>query len=171
MSHYITTHDDANASVFSSTVPEQRHVIEHPGATVQILYSAHTFPPNLSSETDITQFAHDRLNGFGHGELTPATGFSASIVSFPPGAESGGPFHRTLTLDIVVILEGEVELHLDSGEKKVLKQGDSVTQRGTIHQWRNISGDDKWLRFVAFIVPIVKPFVINGQNMDPDFNP
>lgn len=46
------------------------------------------------------------------------------------------PMHRTVSLDYGVVLEGEVELVLDSGETRVLKRGDVAIQRGTCHAWR-----------------------------------
>lgn len=58
------------------------------------------------------------------------------------GVEFGKSFpdvwmHRTPTIDIVVIISGEVDLILDSGEEAHLLPGDSVIQRGTMHAWRN----------------------------------
>lgn len=47
--------------------------------------------------------------------------------------------HRTETLDYGVVIEGEIVLVLDAGER-VLKQGDVVVQRGTNHAWANRSG-------------------------------
>jgi len=55
-----------------------------------------------------------------------------------PEVEAGG-FHRTDTLDYVMILDGEVTLELDRGSV-ALGPGDCVVQRGTRHAWRNRSG-------------------------------
>jgi quercetin dioxygenase-like cupin family protein len=55
-----------------------------------------------------------------------------------PEVEASG-FHRTETLDYVMILDGEVTLELDRGEVQ-LRSGDCVVQRGTRHAWRNRSG-------------------------------
>ena len=46
--------------------------------------------------------------------------------------------HRTVSLDYGVVLEGEVELVLDSGETRLMKRGDVSVQRGTNHAWRNM---------------------------------
>ena len=48
-------------------------------------------------------------------------------------------FHRTNTLDYVLILDGEITLELDHGNLK-LGAGDCVVQRATHHAWRNKSG-------------------------------
>ena len=55
-----------------------------------------------------------------------------------PEAERSG-FHRTDTLDYVMILDGQVTLELDRGAV-ALGPGDCVVQRATRHAWRNRSG-------------------------------
>ena len=41
--------------------------------------------------------------------------------------------HRTESVDFGVVLKGQIELTLDDGVKKILRQGDVVVQQGTIH--------------------------------------
>jgi uncharacterized cupin superfamily protein len=66
--------------------------------------------------------------------------------------------HRTPTLDIGIVLAGEVDLELDSGQVAHLKPGDSVIQRGTMHAWR-VTGD----------VPGVMAFVmVRGTHRTPE---
>ncbi|KIJ47101.1 hypothetical protein M422DRAFT_164558 [Sphaerobolus stellatus SS14] len=43
----------------------------------------------------------------------------------------------TKSIDYGIIVEGELELELDNGEKTVLKAGDVVVQRQTKHAWHN----------------------------------
>ncbi|MBI1366866.1 MAG: cupin domain-containing protein [Alphaproteobacteria bacterium] len=45
--------------------------------------------------------------------------------------------HKTDTLDVIVLVKGEVDLLLDDGEAKSLKPGDVVIQRGANHAWVN----------------------------------
>lgn len=52
-----------------------------------------------------------------------------------PGVDKDG-FHRTRTVDYIVILSGEVTLVLDE-DQTILKAGDLVIQRNTNHAWRN----------------------------------
>jgi hypothetical protein len=70
--------------------------------------------------------------------------------------------HRTVSLDYGVVLEGEVELVLDSGEVRLLKRGDVAVQRGTNHAWRNVTpdviGEDgvktaQWARMLYVLQP------------------
>ena len=45
--------------------------------------------------------------------------------------------HTTNTIDMEVILSGEVVLELDDGQERRLRPGDAVVQNGTRHRWRN----------------------------------
>ncbi|MEZ4522070.1 MAG: cupin domain-containing protein [Thermomicrobiales bacterium] len=45
-------------------------------------------------------------------------------------------WHRTETLDFIILMSGEMILDLDEGEVH-LSPGDVVIQRGTRHAWRN----------------------------------
>lgn len=76
--------------------------------------------------------------------------------------------HRTVTMDWVVILEGEVDLKLDGGEIRTLRAGDSVVMRGTMHQWTNRSPNDGRARIVAFAQDIV-PVEIEGKKLETEF--
>jgi quercetin dioxygenase-like cupin family protein len=58
------------------------------------------------------------------------TGAEFASSSSTPG------MHRTPTIDVGVVISGEVDLVLDSGEEVHLLPGDSVIQRGTMHAWR-----------------------------------
>jgi mannose-6-phosphate isomerase-like protein (cupin superfamily) len=68
-----------------------------------------------------------------------------------PEVEASG-FHRTDTLDYVMVLDGEVTLELDRGEV-ALGPGDCVVQRATRHAWRNRSGRPVRLAVVMIRLP------------------
>jgi hypothetical protein len=44
-----------------------------------------------------------------------------------------------------------------------MKKGDSYTQRGTMHKWKNVG--EEWVRIATFTMPIADPFVLNGKNL------
>jgi naringenin degradation protein FdeH len=71
-----------------------------------------------------------------------------------PEVEASG-FHRTDTLDYVMILDGEVTLELDRGEVK-LGPGDCVVQRATRHAWRNRSG--RPVKMAVVMLSLAPPF-------------
>lgn len=49
-----------------------------------------------------------------------------------------------------------VELILDSGESRFLKQGDILIHRGTMHDWKNHSETEPCL-MVFFVLPAIIP--------------
>jgi quercetin dioxygenase-like cupin family protein len=80
------------------------------------------------------------------------------FVDFPPHVES--PMHRTQSIDYGIVISGEIEVHLQSGSHRVLKQSDVCVQRGTNHLWKNTT--DNWTR-VAFVLLDAAPILINGK--------
>src|SRR6202162_3067750 len=71
-----------------------------------------------------------RYNYVGTGQ-----GTVVRVTEFAPGAP--GFMHRTETVDYAILLSGECDLELDSGEVVHMKPGDIVVQRGTMHAWVN----------------------------------
>ena len=109
------------------------------------------------------QYPDDGAKPVHENELFPKIGgFRYVIVTLPPlGAETSSPgasqqssalparqnyqgdftegpgFHRTATVDLEVVLSGEVTLQLDDGVTKTMKPGDAIIQSGTKHRWHN----------------------------------
>ena len=75
--------------------------------------------------------------------------------------------HRTVSLDFGVVLEGEVEVVLDSGETRLLKRGDLAIQRGTMHAWHNVSKTE-WARMLYFLQES-EPVEIAGAKLEEDY--
>src|SRR5262245_18813913 len=78
--------------------------------------------------------------------LPPANGVIVRFTEMAPGAES--PMHRTETVDVGVVLEGETWRLLDDGSETLVKPGDAVVQRGTNHAWANRSDTPVRMVFV-----------------------
>lgn len=76
----------------------------------------------------------------------PSGGVTVRFTEMAPGAES--PMHRTETLDVGVVLEGETWLLLDDGSETRVGPGDAVVQRGTNHAWANRSDSPVRMVFV-----------------------
>jgi quercetin dioxygenase-like cupin family protein len=76
----------------------------------------------------------------------PANGVMVRFTEMAPGAES--PMHRTETVDVGVVLEGETWLLLDDGSETRVGAGDAVVQRGTNHAWANRSDHPVRMVFV-----------------------
>lgn len=86
------------------------------------------------------------------------------MIDFGPGLES--PLHRALTIDYGVVLVGEFELTLDSGESRILKQGDVSVQRATSHKWRNITGGGKEPGRMLYVLLDCKDVIVNGKKVE-----
>ncbi|KAL4927327.1 cupin domain-containing protein [Aspergillus undulatus] len=154
LSRYITTHNPSGLATFSTTLPETLPVQPIPdGAHFSLAYTTSSTPANISPsphDTDISQYSTYLKPGNSPG-LVINSGSVCRIVDMQPNATS--PMHRTVSLDYGVVLEGEVELILDSGESRLLKRGDVAVQRGTNHAWRNVSPDGGWARMLYVLLP------------------
>jgi mannose-6-phosphate isomerase-like protein (cupin superfamily) len=65
---------------------------------------------------------------------------TAHLLTFATTAPGGcSQFHRTLSIDFVIITNGHMRMQLDTGEFLDLYPGDHVVQRGTMHKWSNPS--------------------------------
>lgn len=74
--------------------------------------------------------------------------------------------HRAMSLDYGVVIEGEFDFILDSGEVKRMLPGDCSVNRGANHKWRNAS-KDRYGRML-FILVDGKPLVVNGKVLEED---
>lgn len=80
------------------------------------------------------------------------------MIDFAPDVES--PMHRALSVDYGVVLEGELEISLDSGEKRIMRRGDCCVQRGTAHKWANRSKTEPARALFVLLdvkLPLVSP--------------
>lgn len=97
-------------------------------------------------------------------ELVVRNGTVARMVDFAPGYSTVD--HRSLSLDYGVLIEGELELVLDSGETMLIERGSMVVQRGTMHKWHNPS-KEKWAR-MFFVLVSAQPVVIGEHKLEED---
>jgi len=86
------------------------------------------------------------------------------ITEFAPGAPKF--MHRTETVDYALLLSGECDLQLDSGEVLHMKPGDIVVQRGTMHAWVNNGSAPA---VFAFILIDADPAKVAGQELRTHF--
>ncbi|RHZ43197.1 cupin domain-containing protein [Aspergillus thermomutatus] len=159
LKRYITTHDASGTAIFSRALSEEMPVTGIPdGADFSLAYTSSHFPAKLNHEADIPEYANYLSNPPG---IVISTGSVCRIVDMRPGATS--PMHRTVSLDYGVVLEGEVELILDSGETRLMKRGDVSVQRGTNHAWRNTS-QTEWARMLYVLMP-AEELEIGGKRL------
>jgi hypothetical protein len=145
------------------------------GADFSLAYTTSTYPAAISSDADINSYA-SYLQPGGSPGLVISSGTVCRIVDMQPNALS--PMHRTVSLDYGVVLEGVVELVLDSGETRVLHRGDVAVQRGTNHAWRNVTppvkGEDgvvreQWARMLYVLQPAEK-LSVDGKELGEELD-
>lgn len=147
---YITTHDEAGQSVFISSMDENPPAVTNPTpANLFLCYATQNFPVDIKHEKDIDRYQHFIDNP--PGIIIPG-GSAARIIDFPPSFTS--VMHRTVSVNYNFIIEGEMEIILDSGETRLMKVGDVLVQRAINHSWRNPSST-KWARIAAVSFPVV----------------
>lgn len=96
-----------------------------PGYEAEVVWCTSQFPPSNDEKT------------FDNGAPGPkGTRVLFRVAEFIPGEPAGPNMHRTETQDIAIVLSGELEMVLDSGDVvERLTAGDVVVQRGTMHSW------------------------------------
>ncbi|KAF2786120.1 hypothetical protein K505DRAFT_260584 [Melanomma pulvis-pyrius CBS 109.77] len=160
LKRYITTHSPTGKAIFSTSLPEDNTFNAGRG-NVSDAYATQGFPPDLNSDQDIDVYKSILSNPTG---IAVPNGSVLRFVDVSPAAFI--PLHRTVSLDYGIVISGEVELILDSGESRLLKPGDLAIQRGTMHAWKNGS-ETEWARMV-FVVTDCKPITVNGATLAED---
>ena len=150
---YITTHDATGKAILDTSIPAEAPFYELPNkdAAFAQAYVTSGFPTTLADDADIATYKDFLQSPPG---LTVQNGTVLRYVDFPPAKTC--PMHRTVSLDYGVVLEGAVELILDSGETKVMNRGDVCVQRATMHAWRNTS-ETEYARML-FVLQPCQPF-------------
>lgn len=164
----VTGHDQAGRSTVASSgpLPSVGEFRQFPGFAVELIWQ--TAPgPIPAHPVDPACPPHSVLPAAGGScamRVTFPPQHSAIAADFDPQAaarelcerlpglgelfEADAPgFHRSDTIDYGVLLEGELTLELDDGER-VLRQGDVVVQMGTRHAWRNTGNSPARMLFV-----------------------
>jgi hypothetical protein len=175
-SRHITTHNADGVAVFETSDPDHASSststgagslltditwVNFPQSALGPAYATDDMPPDFNNNADLAAYNKYQQQA---PPIVIKGGSVFRVVDMAPGAES--PMHRTVSLfpvnvggllsstqkqvsiDYGVVLEGEIVLELDSGEKRRFKRGDLFVQRGTMHKWKNPS-DSQPARLVA----------------------
>lgn len=118
-----------------------------------VMWSTTTFPVNTARDNALEREKDEKVLS-----LSLPNGTVLRMVDRAPGTQSA--MHRSQTVDYGVVLEGEMEMLMDSGESVTLGPGDVCVQRGTLHQWRNRT--DKWNRML-FVLMDAEPLQVGDQ--------
>ncbi|CAG8918035.1 unnamed protein product [Penicillium salamii] len=145
----VTGHNDHGQAVVSRDNSICASQAGH-GPFLTRIWSSSELPPDINTTNDLGLVDTGLANN----------GTICRIVDFPP--ESTGMVHRSMTLDYIYVLEGEVTLTLDDGSKTKVHKGDVVVQQGTMHGWDNET--KQWSRLLCILVA-ANPPVISGRKL------
>jgi quercetin dioxygenase-like cupin family protein len=138
----VTGHDALGRAVIRSEDWSETMPIPSGDAAFLLLWTTGTVPADNNDETE----GRERPAG-----LTLHGGSVIRVVDMLPGCES--PMHRSNSIDYGIVLTNEVELELDSGERRTVKAGGVIVQRGTNHRWRNRTQHPTRIVFVLIEAP------------------
>jgi quercetin dioxygenase-like cupin family protein len=142
----ITGHDSkAKAIIWKDEISQ--------GDRFSLIWTTEGFPVDNTSAKD----GGDREVGIA---LPGGTVFRVGEIQ--PGARS--PMHRTNSVDYGIVLEGELDMEMDGGDRVHLKAGDVVVQRGTNHAWIN---DGAASARMAWILIDAEPVQIGDRRLEP----
>jgi quercetin dioxygenase-like cupin family protein len=122
----VTTHDSAGHAklLFDGSAPRQIKFRE--GADTTLIWVAEGLPAsNLGDEDTSTRDIGTAIE----------SGAVFRVIDYAPGV--GPRRHRTESIDFAVIMSGSISMELDNGAEVLLRAGDVLVQRGTIHNWIN----------------------------------
>lgn len=159
---HIVGHDKEGKAIVQESRPAKWAVYDGDQMEFNVVYTTSEFPTNLNEDKDIK--AHDNLMSSGKLGLVNANGTVCRVVDFAPGYEC--IMHRTQSIDYGIVLEGSIELVLDSGEKKLMQRGDVAVQRATMHAWNNPS-QTEWSRMI-FVLQDSQKLEVGGQVLKED---
>ncbi|KAK4635542.1 Oryzines biosynthesis cluster protein J, partial [Fulvia fulva] len=158
---YWTGHNETGKAIVHSKHPVDWVKYDDDALAMSVAFTT-TFPANLNNDADVAE--HEEKQKSGKLGLVSKGGTVLRYVDFKPGYTC--MMHRTQSVDYGIVLEGQVESILDSGETQLLKRGDVMVQRATMHAWRNPS-ETEWCRMI-FCLQDCQPVVVNGERFGED---
>lgn len=151
LKRYVTGHNADGKAIIQKVDDGHWRKIDNDVVRYNELWSTSTFPINIKEDDAL-------VNEKTVLSLSLANGTVLRMVDRSPGSYSA--MHRTQSLDYGIVIEGEMQMIMDSGEKVTLGPGDVVVQRQTLHQWHNPT--NKWNRMV-FVLMDADPLEVAGK--------
>ena len=145
----VTGHDSEGRAIATIDEVSQNLRSARPGAQACVVWTSRGFPVDNTGEAD---------EGLRESGTTLDNGTVFRILELQPG--NTPRVHRTDSLDYAVIMSGEIDMELESGDITHLKAGDVIVQRGTVHNWIN-RGPEPCV--IAFVLIAAKPVEVGGK--------
>ncbi|KAF4125702.1 Cupin domain [Geosmithia morbida] len=160
---HITGHNDKGEGIFMTTDCGEHHrIIGNEQALANIIYSTKETPVDMAGDADL-KYAKENEPG-----LHIHNGSVVRMMDFAPDVLS--PMHRAVSLDYGIVIEGEFKLILDSGETRIMRQGDVSVNRASAHQWHNITGNGTLPGRMMWVLLDCKPLTIAGKELGEELN-
>ena len=145
----VTGHDSSGRAIAQIDEVSQNLRSARPGTTACVVWTSQGFPVDNNGSAD---------EGLRESGTTLDNGTVFRILELQPG--NTPRIHRTDSLDYAVIMSGEIDMELETGDITHLKAGDVVVQRGTVHNWIN-RGPGPCV--IAFVLIAAKPVEAGGK--------
>lgn len=159
---HLTGHDNSTGKTcFHSERPVNWTKFDNDNLNMSVAYTT-SFPADLVEDADIS--VHEAKLASGKLGLISSGGTVLRYCDFAPAYQT--TMHRTQSIDYGIVVEGEVDCVLDSGEERRLRRGDVLVQRATMHAWRNPSKTE-WCRMI-FVLQDCKPVFVGGHRLGED---
>jgi quercetin dioxygenase-like cupin family protein len=150
----VTGHNANGCAVFKSEDVTPTKLIPSGDASFLLVWTTETVPADNNDEID----GRSRDAG-----LTLNQGSVIRVVDMLPGMAS--PMHRTNSIDYGIVLKGEIELELEDGAKRTVREGGIIIQRGTNHLWRNVTDAPTRIAFILIEAPA---YLHDGEPLPED---
>lgn len=158
---YLTGHNDEGKAIIHSARPVEWDNFDDGKLAMRVAYTT-SFPPDVNKDADVSD--HEKKMATGKLGLVSSGGTVLRYVDFAPDYTC--MMHRTQSIDYGIVVEGQIESLLDSGETQLMGRGDVMVQRATMHAWRNPSKTE-WARMI-FCLQDCKPLFIGGERFGED---
>jgi len=145
----VTGHDKDGRAIVQIDEISRNLRSARPGAAACVIWTSEGFPIDNTGTND---------EGLRETGTTHENGTVFRILELQPG--NTPRVHRTDSLDYAVIMKGEIDMELETGDITHLKAGDVIVQRGTVHNWVN-RGPEPCV--IAFVLIAAKPVEAGGK--------
>ncbi len=125
----VTGHDGKNVAKVIKDGPAPTFRSRKAGTASTLIWCTDSMPADIAIGENAEDMGLRVL-----GTYPPDNGTRFIVMQIEPGEP--GVMHRTETIDLIVCIEGEIDMDMDDSTVK-MKAGDTMVQRGTNHSWVN----------------------------------
>ncbi len=163
VSAFYTTHDGNGRAIFVNPPPDPctkwHNPIDNEQQFFSLFATSKVTAKTIDDMEDFILMSSENPRG---PPLVVQNGTCCRMVDFSPDKTSVA--HQTVSVDCGVVIQGTIELLLDSGEKRLISPGGMIVQRGTMHTWRNPSATEWTRMFFALIA--AEPRVVARKSLE-----